>query len=302
MKSWVKTIIFLASTGILITGLVLGIPYAKEYLNLTKSDSDISMHYSSNVTVNLPETYKPVDSGDDGGDSDDGDAVSCEETCGAKGYNWWTCFSGGRRYGGDYGDEGEWFACENSGDVYVSEGDAGCTTDDPYCCCYLSCKDACEALDYDDGWKYYEEYGCAEGTIEAIGDAGQCCCINESEGCSDSDGGISEFVFGIVTIGGNAYRDYCRSSGYELNEYYCKDGVKKSRTVSCGQVGSCDESEPRCTTSTTCLSECREIGYNWGSCAVELADGTLHPDADSPAFNDFCVLTNKCWCRNWDWV
>jgi len=64
MKSWIKTIIFLATTAVLITGLILGAPYIKEFLNLASNES-ADVHYSSNVTIGLPT------SGDGSGDSDD---------------------------------------------------------------------------------------------------------------------------------------------------------------------------------------------------------------------------------------
>ncbi|VVC01788.1 Uncharacterised protein [uncultured archaeon] len=59
-------------------------------------------------------------------------------------------------------------------------------------------------------------------------------CINASESCTDTDGGIVKNVTGTVTkwIGGtpSSYTDYC-TGNYTLREYYCNGGYNATSTI-----------------------------------------------------------------------
>jgi hypothetical protein len=87
------------------------------------------------------------------------------------------------------------------------------------------------------------EYSCGEGVVaeEIECGAGKICsngkCVEVAQ-CSDSDGGVNEFIKGTTTYGSATYTDNCLSYNV-VYEYYCESGELKEKQVVCPEGMNC---------------------------------------------------------------
>ncbi|MBD3398023.1 hypothetical protein GF412_02510 [Candidatus Micrarchaeota archaeon] len=89
-----------------------------------------------------------------------------------------------------------------------------------------------------------KEYYCGEGALHeeiGCGPAEECIngrCVGVAQ-CSDSDGGINEFIKGTATYGSATYADSCLSYNV-VYEYYCKGGELAHEQVVCPEGMDCE--------------------------------------------------------------